>query len=138
MLTISNTVILAEWEIEMTAIRAMGNGGQNVQKVSSAIHLRFDIQRSSLPSVYKERLLALSDSRITKDGVVVIKSQTYRTQEQNRLDALERLKGLIQSVMVVQKRRRATKPTWSSKLKRINTKKKMGQKKALRGRVNEN
>ncbi|ASA58220.1 MULTISPECIES: alternative ribosome rescue aminoacyl-tRNA hydrolase ArfB [Vibrio] len=137
MLTISNTVILAEWEIEMTAIRAMGNGGQNVQKVSSAIHLRFDIQRSSLPSVYKERLLALSDSRITKDGVVVIKSQTYRTQEQNRLDALERLKGLIQSVMVVQKRRRATKPTWSSKLKRINTKKKMGQKKALRGRVNE-
>ncbi|QMV13853.1 alternative ribosome rescue aminoacyl-tRNA hydrolase ArfB [Vibrio spartinae] len=137
MLTISNTVILAEWEIEMTAIRAMGNGGQNVQKVSSAIHLRFDIQRSSLPSVYKERLLALSDSRITKDGVVVIKSQTYRTQEQNRLDALERLKGLIQSVMVVQKRRRATKPTWSSKLKRVNTKKKMGQKKALRGRVNE-
>ncbi|SJN55203.1 Peptidyl-tRNA hydrolase ArfB [Vibrio ruber DSM 16370] len=137
MLTISNTVILAEWEIEMTAIRAMGNGGQNVQKVSSAIHLRFDIQRSSLPSVYKERLLALSDSRITKDGVVVIKSQTYRTQEQNRLDALERLKGLIQSVMVVQKRRRATKPTRSSKLKRINTKKKMGQKKALRGRVNE-
>jgi ribosome-associated protein len=135
MLTISNTVQLAEWEIELNAIRAMGNGGQNVQKVSSAIHLRFDINRSSLPDFYKERLLALNDSRITKEGVVVIKAQIFRTQEKNRIDALERLKELILSAIVVQKARRNTKPTRSSQLKRIESKKKLGQKKSLRGRM---
>jgi ribosome-associated protein len=135
MLTISNTVQLAEWEIELNAIRAMGNGGQNVQKVSSAIHLRFDIHKSSLPDFYKERLLALNDSRITKEGVVVIKAQIFRTQEKNRIDALERLKELILSAIVVQKARRNTKPTRSSQLKRIESKKKLGQKKSLRGRM---
>lgn len=135
MLTISNSVSLADSEIELTAIRSMGNGGQNVQKVASAIHLRFDIHASSLPDVYKRRLLELNDSRITKEGVIVLKAQIYRTQEQNRIDALARLKDLIVSAMVVQKSRRPTKPTRSSKLKRINGKKKLGQKKALRGRV---
>jgi ribosome-associated protein len=135
MLTISNTVQIAEWEIELNAIRAMGNGGQNVQKVSSAIHLRFDIHRSSLPDVYKQRLLALNDSRITKEGVVVIKAQIFRTQEKNRIDALERLKELILSAIVVQKARRETKPTRSSQRKRIENKKKLGQKKSLRGRM---
>ncbi len=92
MLKISNTVELAEWEIELTAIRAMGSGGQKVNKTSSAIHLRFDIKRSTLPQFYKERLLAVTDSRITKDGVIIIKAQQYRTQEQNREDALLSLK----------------------------------------------
>lgn len=135
MLKISNTVSLSDWEIEMSAIRATGNGGQNVNKVSSAIHLRFDIPHSTLPSVYKERLLALKDSRISKEGVIVLKAQSYRTQEQNRDDALNRLVELIQSAMVVQKKRRPTKPTRSSQVKRVDNKKKHAGKKALRGRV---
>ncbi|WDE12356.1 alternative ribosome rescue aminoacyl-tRNA hydrolase ArfB [Thalassomonas haliotis] len=135
MLEISNTVTLSEWEIELSAIRSQGNGGQRVNKVATAIHLRFDIKRSALPSVYKERLLKLADSRISSDGIVIIKAQSYRTQDQNKQDALERLKALILSAMVVQKRRRATKPTRSSQRKRMDNKSKKGATKALRGKV---
>ena len=135
MLKISNTVTLDENEIEISAIRAQGSGGQKVNKVSAAIHLRFDISASSLPDFYKEKLLSLKDKRITKDGIVVIKSQQHRSQEQNRDEAQERLVELVKSVNVIQKKRVPTKPTKGSVNRRLDSKKKQSSKKRLRGKV---
>ncbi|MDX2251655.1 MAG: alternative ribosome rescue aminoacyl-tRNA hydrolase ArfB [Nitrospira sp.] len=137
MLHISAHVSLPDAEIQLHAIRSQGAGGQHVNKVSTAIHLQFDIQASSLPPFYKEALLRLKDHRISEDGIVTIKAQQHRTQERNREDALERLRQLIHSVTIPRKARRPTKPTKASENRRVERKKRQGRLKALRRRLED-
>ena len=135
MLIISQQVQIPDTEIDIQAIRAQGAGGQNVNKVSSAIHLRFDINASSLPDFYKQELLKFNDQRISNDGIIVIKAQRFHSQEKNREEALNRLRLLIKSATVTRKKRKPTKPTLGSKQRRVDSKTKRGQLKGLRGKV---
>ncbi len=137
MLYISESLTLSDDEIDMSAIRAQGAGGQHVNKVSSAIHLRFDIHASSLPYACKERLLQIRDHRINSDGIIIIKAQQFRSQEQNRADALQRLQEMIKSSMIVVKKRRPTRKSYGSIKRRLEHKKKRGHTKALRKKVIE-
>ncbi|RTQ31800.1 alternative ribosome rescue aminoacyl-tRNA hydrolase ArfB [Variovorax sp. NFACC27] len=130
-------VLIDPDEVDFSAIRAQGAGGQNVNKVSSAVHLRYDIHASSLPADVKERLLALRDSRITQEGVFVLKAQQHRTQEMNRADALARLQAVVDSVAVAPRVRRVTKPTYGSKQRRLEGKSQRSQIKSLRGPVRD-
>ncbi len=135
MLKISSQLTISENEIQCEAIRAQGPGGQNVNKVSSAIHLRFDIKDSTLPDIYKKKLLEISDQRISKDGIIIIKAQRFRSQEKNREDAINRLKSLILKSLTKQKKRKKTQPSRNTKKKRMDYKTKHGNLKELRRKV---